>query len=131
MRSTDELRKLVESRLDGRPADKFTLERLVPDMSELEGFTDDQLIAVVTGLHLRVPYCCYCDSRIKPNGKWIDIPESYRALIRAKKYLPKNQTLCDRCGDYLDPGYAEFLEANKEFLDSFAATGTYDSEDSE
>ena len=113
MRDIKELYLLTEKRLDGRSANNFTLEQVVPDEEELAGFTDDQLIAVVTDTQLRVPYCCWCEEKIKPNGKWIDIPDIYKALILAGKYLPKNQSICVECGEQTSPGYKKFLEAQE------------------
>ncbi|MBD3303736.1 hypothetical protein GF343_01200 [Candidatus Woesearchaeota archaeon] len=131
MRDLKELYQLVDHRLDGRPADKFTLEQLVPKMEELEGFTDTQIIFVVTDRNLRVPYCTWCEDRIKPNGKWINIPDSYKALILTGKYLPKNQTACDKCGEDMSPGYTDFLEQNKAAMDDLSANGEYCSDDFE
>lgn len=131
MRDLKELYELVNTRLDGRPADKFTLEQLVPDMKELEGFNDVQLIAVIAELHLRVPYCIWCEDRIKPNGKWIDMPDAYKAMIITGRYLPRNQTVCDKCGEEMSPGYAEFLENNEDAMNNLSETGKYGSDDFE
>jgi len=129
MRELKELYGLIEQRLDGMPADEFTLEQLVPDMEELKGFNDLQIIAVITDLQLRVPYCIWCEDRIKPNGKWIDMPDAYKAMIITGRYLPRNHTVCDKCGEEIDPGYTEFLEQNKDAMDKLSANGEYCSED--
>ena len=107
MRSIQELYKLVDKRLDGRDAKDFTLERLVPDETELEGFTDIQLISVLTDRGLRIPYCCWCEDMIKPNGKWIEMPSAYQAMLLTNKFLMRNQGICPTC--MYDEGQ-EFME---------------------
>ena len=108
MRDIKELYKIVDTRLNGRDAKDFTLERLVPDEKELEGFSDVQLIAVLTDRGLRIPYCCWCEDMIKPNGKWIEMPYAYKAMLITNKFLMRNQGICPVC--MYDEGQ-EFLDA--------------------
>lgn len=111
MRQINELYQLVDSRLNGKNPREFTLEKLVPDEKELEGFTDIQLIAVLTDRGMRIPYCCWCEDMIKPNGEWIEMPNSYKALILTNKFLMRNQGICPTC--MYDEGQ-EFMETLSE-----------------
>ena len=111
MKDIKELYNLVDTRLDGREAKEFTLEKLVPDETELEGFTDIQLIAVLTDRGMRIPYCCWCEDMIKPNGKWIEMPPAYHAMLLTNKFLMRNQGICPTC--MYDEGQ-EFMETLSE-----------------
>jgi len=110
MRPINELYQIVDSKLDGRDPSGFTLEKLVPDETELDGFTENQLIAVLTDRGMRIPYCCWCEDMIKPNGTWIEMPNSYKALILTNKSLKVQQAICPIC--MYDEGQ-DFLDADK------------------
>jgi hypothetical protein len=107
MKDINELYVVIDTEVVERRAkgfrDNCTLDRLFPDEETmhraLEGFSNEQILQAVVEKGLRSGYCVWCESRIRPNGQWISLPETYAKMIQEKKYIPHNQGICNVCED--------------------------------